>query len=133
LKSISKSGEIIFYNASFETINQYLGIVIQEISSIVLRCFEIEEEKKKTLSWLQSIIPAKIAKRISDGESSFSFSVQSASIIYLNIAGFNNWISILPANAIQILNQFFQHPNICQSFLCFKFSPSPFQAAEQKL
>jgi hypothetical protein len=75
LNFISKSAEIIFYNAFSETIHQHLVLAIQEISSTVLLCSEIEGEKKKTLSLLQSITPPAIAKRISNGESSFSFSV----------------------------------------------------------
>ena len=51
----------------------------------------IEEEKKKSDAMLASILPAMLVPRVQAGEKNISFSVQSATVLFLDVVEFTPW------------------------------------------
>jgi class 3 adenylate cyclase len=68
----------------------------------------IEEEKSKSDKMLASIIPSNLLQRVKEGEKNISFSVQSASVFFLDIVEFTPWCGSHPANIVMnALNRIF--------------------------
>ena len=60
----------------------------------------IREERAKSDQLLATILPKSLVKRVQEGEKNISFSVQSASILFLDIVGFTPWCGSLPAATV---------------------------------
>ncbi|OHS95784.1 Adenylate and Guanylate cyclase catalytic domain containing protein [Tritrichomonas foetus] len=70
----------------------------------------ISEEKSKSDSLLASILPPKLISRVQNGEENISFSVQSASILFLDIVEFTPWCAANTASMIMsTLNLMFKY------------------------
>lgn len=69
----------------------------------------IREERAKSDQLLATILPKSLVKRVQEGEKNISFSVQSASILFLDIVGFTPWCGSLPAVTVMAtLNTMFK-------------------------
>ena len=89
--------------------NQILAFTIRDITQTVRYNTLIEEERLKSDKLLESILPAKLVKRVQQGEKNISFAVQSASIAFMDIVSFTPWCGSLPANRIvEILNMLYK-------------------------
>ncbi|KAK8894826.1 hypothetical protein M9Y10_023264 [Tritrichomonas musculus] len=60
----------------------------------------ISDEKEKSDKLLASILPSNLSKRVQNGEENISFSVQSATILFLDIVEFTPWCA---ANTAQMI------------------------------
>ena len=58
------------------------------------------KEKEKSDKLLASILPSNLSKRVQNGEENISFSVQSATILFLDIVEFTPWCA---ANTAQMI------------------------------
>ncbi|OHT10988.1 Adenylate and Guanylate cyclase catalytic domain containing protein [Tritrichomonas foetus] len=68
----------------------------------------IEEERAKTDALLASIIPKNLVQRVQSGETNISFSVQSVSIVFIDIVEFTPWCGSNPASDVMnTLNNLF--------------------------
>jgi len=69
----------------------------------------IKEERSKSDKMLSSILPASLVPRVQAGETDISFSVQSASIVFIDIVEFTPWCSTNSANRVMaVLNCIFR-------------------------
>jgi len=69
----------------------------------------IKEERQKSDSMLEVILPASLVKRVKNNEKNISFAVQSSSIVFIDIVSFTPWCSSNPASVVMfILNQLFK-------------------------
>ena len=69
----------------------------------------IQEEKGKSDRLLMSILPASLVSRVQAGETNISFSVQSASIIFMDIVEFTPWCAANSAQKVtSVLNMLFR-------------------------
>ena len=69
----------------------------------------ISDEKIKSDRLLSAILPTRLVSRVQNGEKNISFTVQSVSIVFIDIASFSSWGSSLPASTImKTLNTLFQ-------------------------
>jgi len=84
-------------------------ITIQDITQTIRYNTLISEEKTKSDKLLSSILPAKLVKRVQNGEKNISFSVQSASVLFIDIVEFTPWCSSNPATTVMsTLNALFK-------------------------
>jgi class 3 adenylate cyclase len=79
------------------TCNDCVVLTSRDRTQTVMYNRLIAEEKGKSDHLLASILPPKLVPRVQDGEKNISFSVQSASILFLDIVSFTPWCSSLPA------------------------------------
>jgi len=98
----------------------YLQVSMTQIKEIlIITCIDetqrinyntlIEEESNKSDILLSSILPPTLVKRVKDGETNISFSVQSASIIFLDIISFTPWCSSNTASYVMmVLNRLYK-------------------------
>jgi len=69
----------------------------------------IKEEREKSDHLLSSILPPSLVKRVQQGEKNISFSVQSVSIVFIDIVEFTPWCGSNPANIVMLtLNNLFR-------------------------
>jgi class 3 adenylate cyclase len=69
----------------------------------------INKEIQKSNDLLKSILPSDIAQRVQNGEKNISFSVQSCSIVFLDIVEFTPWCGANDSKTIMsTLNLFFR-------------------------
>jgi class 3 adenylate cyclase len=69
----------------------------------------ITDERAKSDQLLSSILPAKLVPRVQAGEKNISFSVQSATIVFMDIVSFTPWCGSLPAATVmKTLNVLFK-------------------------
>jgi class 3 adenylate cyclase len=74
----------------------------------------IREERAKSDQLLSTILPPSVVKKVQDGETEISFSVQSASILFLDIVGFTPWCGSVPAPTVMLtLNSMFTRLDSC--------------------
>jgi class 3 adenylate cyclase len=70
----------------------------------------INAEIQKSNDLLKSILPSDIAQRVQDGEKNISFSVQSCSVVFLDIVGFTPWCGLNDSKTVMsTLNLFFSY------------------------
>jgi len=69
----------------------------------------IEEERTKSDKLLESILPPKLVTRVQKGEKDISFSVQSASVCFIDIVEFTPWCASNPAKTVMLtLNRLYR-------------------------
>jgi PAS domain S-box-containing protein len=90
------------------TLSGNIIVTSRDVTQRVMYNRLISDEKNKSDRLLSSILPERLVKRVQDGEKNISFSVQSATILFLDIVGFTPWCSTLPASTVmQTLNLLF--------------------------
>lgn len=91
--------------SSFENTSIYtLRDVTQQVRYRTL----IDQELKRSDSYLQSILPPKLVPRVQNGENNISFSVQSASVLFLDVVEFTPWCgSVSPPIVMKTLSLMF--------------------------
>jgi len=99
-------------------INMCISVVIQhQIKIVTMRDITqtvrynrlIREERSKSDSMLAAILPASLVSRVQKGEKDISFSVQSATVVFIDIVGFTPWCSSNHATIVmQTLNLLFK-------------------------
>jgi class 3 adenylate cyclase len=78
----------------------------------------INAEIQKSNGLLKSILPSNIAQRVQDGEKNISFSVQSCSVVFLDIVEFTPWCGSNDSKTIMsTLNLFFGYLDVIISKL----------------
>ena len=83
-------------------------IFFEDESEIIKKQIEIESSKKKTDDLVFQILPKSIVLRMNQGEKNISFTVPSASIMFVDIAKFSDLCSNLsPQNILDNLSQVF--------------------------
>jgi class 3 adenylate cyclase len=91
------------------TLHGCMIVTSRDITQTVMYNRLITEEKGKSDTLLSSILPPKLVPRVQDGEKNISFSVQSATILFLDIVSFTPWCSALPAARVMLtLNMLFR-------------------------
>ena len=84
-------------------------IIIRNRTSRVMHQKLIDEEKKKSDVMLATILPPSLVPRVQAGEKNISFSVQSVSVLFLDIVEFTPWRGSNQASYVmKILNQIFK-------------------------
>ena len=79
---------------------QYLVIVARNITQSILSKKLLKEEREKSDQLLRHILPPMIADGLQRGETDISFSVPSASILFLDIVEFTPWCASLQAKQV---------------------------------
>jgi hypothetical protein len=88
--------------------SQFPVFTLRDITQFMMYRYLVEEETLKSDKILSSIIPVSLLSRAQGGEKNISFSVQSASVLLLDIVGFTPWCGSLPANIVMdTLNRIF--------------------------
>jgi PAS domain S-box-containing protein len=91
------------------TLHGNIIVTSRDITQTVMYNRLISDEKTKSDRMLSSILPPKLVPRVQDGEKNISFSVQSATILFLDIVSFTPWCSSLPAARVMLtLNMLFR-------------------------
>ena len=99
----------IHYEGLSILINEKHVITLRDITQRIRYNTLIQEERAKSDSMLASILPPSLVHRVQNGETNISFSVQSASIIFVDIVEFTPWCSSLPAATVMsTLNALFK-------------------------
>ncbi|EAY18689.1 Adenylate and Guanylate cyclase catalytic domain containing protein [Trichomonas vaginalis G3] len=99
------------FNLSVKSLsfNQVTAYLFKDITQNVRYNTLIDEERGKSDKLLESILPAKLVRRVQQGEKNISFSVQSASVVFMDIVSFTPWCGSLPANRVmEILNRLYK-------------------------
>ncbi|OHS95865.1 Adenylate and Guanylate cyclase catalytic domain containing protein [Tritrichomonas foetus] len=88
--------------------NHYVIMVCDETQTVCYNSL-IVEERAKSDSLLASILPANLVKRVQDGETNISFSVESATITFMDIVEFTPWCASNTAAVVMMtLNQLYK-------------------------
>lgn len=79
--------------------NSYV-VTARDITQTMLYKRLISDEKEKSDRLLAAILPPNLIRRVQDGEQNISFSVQSATVLFLDIVSFTPWCA---ANTAQMI------------------------------
>ena len=83
-------------------------VVIRDITELIEQRQKAEEAKKKSEDLLYQILPRDIVNRLNQGEKDISFSVPSASVIFIDIVKFSDYAANLtPAQIMENLSMVF--------------------------
>ncbi|OHT12838.1 hypothetical protein TRFO_17206 [Tritrichomonas foetus] len=89
----------------------HLFAILKNTEFIVIQQQEAEYLKKRSESLLYHIMPPDIVRRLNQGEKNVSMSIQSASIMFIDIVQFSTYsLPLLPQKIIQTLS------DICNSY-----------------
>jgi PAS domain S-box-containing protein len=96
-----------------DTVTSFV-IIFQDETSVIEAQKEAMEQKKKSENLLYQILPRDIVRRMNEGESDISFSVPSASIIFIDIIRFSEYAATLTPQEIMgnlslVFNSFDAH------------------------
>ena len=115
LVAVSISGEVQTTATNAEGIAM-LALVMIDMTSLISRRTLLKEEHDKGERLLGMILPPIIVNQLQKGESNISFSVQSASILFMDIVSFTPWCGSLPAAVVmKTLNKLFAVFDKCLS------------------
>ena len=93
------------------TVNHTSGKIVatlKDVTQIVRYNTLIREERAKADQILSTILPSSIVRRFQEGEKNISFAVQSASVVFIDVADFNTWgVSVPPATVMSTLTALF--------------------------
>lgn len=107
LMAVSSEGQVQNTPTNTENIALII-IIVKDISTIIASQTLLQEERDKGEKLLKMILPPVIVKMIQKGEKNISFSVPSASILFIDIVSFTPWCSSFPAQVIMsTLNKMF--------------------------
>jgi PAS domain S-box-containing protein len=112
-----KKGDIFYLSVSSTIISESTSVTIRNITQAVVYKNLIHEEKIKSDQMLNSILPPKLVTRVQKGEKNISFSVQSATITFMDIVEFTPWCAAnTPQVIMSTLNRLFKEWDaICSS------------------
>jgi len=107
LTAMGKSGILQAVSSSAAEID-YLVIVARNITQSIRSKRLLREEKNKSDALLRHILPPMIVEGLQRGETDISFTVPSASILFLDIVEFTPWCASLQASQVMsTLNRLF--------------------------
>ena len=87
----NNNGESIFIHFKPTTVSGNIIIFGHDITLRVNHQKLIQDEKKKSDKLLSSILPPSLVPRVQSGEKNISFSVQSATVVFMDIVSFTPW------------------------------------------
>ena len=110
LLSYQKDETTIFIAFSSLTIGEYIFINGRDQTREMKHMQLIQDERSKSDAMLRTIIPVSLVSRVQAGESNISFSVQSASVLFLDIVSFTPWCGGSTAEHVMLtLNTIFSY------------------------
>jgi len=84
-------------------------VIFRDESQMVIHSKLIKEERIKSDQLLSAILPAKIVSRVQQGEKNISFTVECASIMFVDIVEFTPWCASNTASRVMfVLNSIFR-------------------------
>lgn len=108
-KRKDESSGSVHLELTFSVIGDNCIASSRDVTQTVMYNRLIAEERAKSDKLLSSILPAKLVTRVQAGEKNISFSVQSATITFMDIVSFTPWCGSLPASKVMAtLNQLFK-------------------------
>ena len=115
LVAVSISGEVQTTPTNAEGLSM-LALVMKDLTSTIAARTLLKEEHDKGEHLLGMILPQIIVQQLQRGDSNISFSVQSASILFMDIVSFTPWCGSLPAAVVmKTLNKMFAVFDKCLS------------------
>ena len=115
LVAVSISGEVQTTPTNAEGLAM-LALVMKDLTSTIAARTLLKEEHDKGEHLLGMILPQIIVQQLQRGDSNISFSVQSASILFMDIVSFTPWCGSLPAATVmKTLNKMFAVFDKCLS------------------
>ena len=107
---IVKEGDDSYINLALNSVNGGVYILTsRDITQTVMYNKLIADERTKSDGMLASILPAKLIPRVQAGEKNISFSVQTASVLFLDVVSFTPWCGSNEAKYIMsTLNRMFK-------------------------
>jgi PAS domain S-box-containing protein len=107
-------GNVVHLEATSGIPNGVPFVTCRDVTQTVRYNNLIREERGKCDQLLANILPPSLVRKVQDGEADISFSVQSASILFLDIVGFTPWCGSLPAATVMsTLNAMFTRFDAC--------------------
>jgi class 3 adenylate cyclase len=98
----------VFLNIISQTFENHTVYTITDITQQIRYETLIKEELDKSDKLLKSILPPSLVERVKKNEKNISFSVQSCSVVFLDVIEFTPWCGANNANTIMsTLNLFF--------------------------
>lgn len=89
--------------------NQHFIIIARDETQTTMYNTLIKEERSKSDQLLASILPANLVTRVQEGETNISFSVQSATVTFMDIVEFTPWCASNTAAMVMMsLNQLYK-------------------------
>ena len=105
----NSDGTDSFFNASLVPTQGKIVMTLTDITQQIRYNTLIQEERAKSDKLLSSILPADLVHRVQAGEKDISFSVQSASVMFVDIVEFTPWCaSNTGAMVMSTLNALFK-------------------------
>jgi len=107
LTAVSAGGEVQTTPTNAEGL-AILTLSMKDLTSTVASRRLLQEEHDKGEHLLSMILPPIIVQKLQRGEKNISFSVQSSSILFIDIVSFTPWCGSLPADTVMsTLNKLF--------------------------
>jgi class 3 adenylate cyclase len=113
-----KNIELVFHKSELDTVNvegiamqmdPILGLVFRDVTPAARYNTLIAEERAKSDSMLQSILPPSLVSRVQAGEANISFAVASVTISFIDIVSFTPWCGASQADRVMMtLNNMFK-------------------------
>ena len=134
LQYAAPSGEKKMLSISMSVTQSQCAYSIRNVTQTYQYNRLISDEKAKSDRLLMSILPASLVPRVQSGEKNVSFSVQSASVVFIDIVEFTPWCGSNTASKITgVLNAIFREfdtiINSLQSMLRIKCIGDCYMAA----
>ena len=99
----------IHVEISLIVLSENVIVTTRDVTQTVMYNKLISDERQKSDKLLSSILPPRLVARVQAGEKNISFSVQSASIVFMDIVSFTPWCGSLPAATVmKTLNLMFK-------------------------
>ncbi|OHT13730.1 Adenylate and Guanylate cyclase catalytic domain containing protein [Tritrichomonas foetus] len=103
------NGNEIHVEISLIVLAENIIVTTRDVTQTVMYNKLISDERQKSDKLLSSILPPRLVARVQAGEKNISFSVQSASIVFMDIVSFTPWCGSLPAATVmKTLNLMFK-------------------------
>jgi PAS domain S-box-containing protein len=104
----TKGSHELYLQANLSIFSQLPVLTLRDTTQLVLYEHLISEEQNKSDLILTSILPSNLLPRVKAREKNISFSVQSVSVLFLDIVEFTPWCGSNPASAVMsTLNRLF--------------------------
>ena len=88
---------------------QYFSLIANDQTNVLKQQREVEEAKKQAEKLLYMILPKDIVYRINRGEKDISFTVESATISFIDVVKFSDYmINLTPKQVLQHLGKYFK-------------------------
>jgi class 3 adenylate cyclase len=87
----TEDGSEVFYEATSAVHSEWVIVFFQDVTQTVRYNQLITEERARSDELLKSILPPSIVPRVQAGETDISFSVQSASVSFIDVVEFTPW------------------------------------------